>query len=94
MDSIFGRKITERIDFEPEEQTFGAFYKAEQYLRERGYSFGSMQRDAAIGVMKETGWHISKFRNLEKEDIAQMDGWIITYKGSFREGGASIVFHK
>ncbi len=54
---------------------FVAFGKAVAWLKERGYSVGSMQREAPIGVMYGDV-SIAKWRNLSASEIAALDGTI------------------
>ena len=46
---------------------FAAFQEAENYLKENGYSWGSMQRDDPIGIMKGD-YDIAKWRNLSAKE--------------------------
>lgn len=54
---------------------FVAIHKAEAWLRERGYSVGSMQADAPMGIL-HGDYGIAKWRNLTPKHRAQLDGWI------------------
>lgn len=63
----------EKHVFENNGTDFSGWYAAEKWLRENGYSFGSMQRDANIGI-KKGDCLISKWRNLSVEDIEFLDG--------------------
>jgi hypothetical protein len=62
--------------------TFESYYAACKWLSENGYSYGSMQGDAPIGIMKGE-WNISKWRNMTSKEQKSLDG-VMT--GEFREG--------
>ena len=66
---------------------FEAFYAAEKWLRENGYSVGSMERDAPIGIAKGD-CYISKWRNLGN-DKTLLDGVIV--EGDKRDGDVTII---
>lgn len=66
---------------------FGAFYAAEKWVRENGYSVGSMERDRPIGLAKGD-YYISKWRNLG-EDKLLLDGVIA--EGSKRENDITVI---
>lgn len=83
------RKIEHAIEFKPR-GTFNAFYSAENYLKELGYSVGSMCRSEPIGF-KHGDLYVAKWYNLSKEDREQLDG-IMLPEPDFREGGAVILF--
>ena len=65
---------------------FEAYSDACEFLKEHGYSVGSMQRDAPIGVAKGD-CDISKWFNLGS-DVKQLDGVLIA--DNFREGGVKL----
>jgi hypothetical protein len=72
--------------------TFGAFGKAEEYLKKKGYVIGTMCRDLPVGFAKASVCSdIAKWRNLSEDDIEELDGCIIPHPG-FREGGCTIEF--
>ena len=58
-----------------EEGTFKAFNAATKWCKDNGFSVGSMQRDAPIGLMRGD-YQISKWRNLRKQEIYELDGKI------------------
>lgn len=66
---------------------FKAFYAAENWLRENGYSTGSMERDEPIGIAKGD-CYISKWRNLG-EDKDLLDGVIA--RGDKRNGDVTVI---
>ena len=67
-------------------ETFSAFYEAEKWLRDNGYSFGSMCRGEPMGILKGR-YCIPKWRNLSREDKAQLDGTL----EAGREGPATLL---
>lgn len=67
-------------------EDFSAINEATEFLRKHGYSVGSMQRGAPIGVAKGD-CDISKWRNLGS-DVTQLDGVLVA--DSFREGGVKL----
>lgn len=66
---------------------FEAFYAAEKWLHERGYSAGSMERDSPIGIV-HGDCYISKWRNLGT-DKERIDGVIA--EGDKRNGDVTII---
>ena len=69
---------------------FEAFCEAENYLKKNGYSWGSMQCDDPIGIMKGD-FNISKWRNLSTNERNALDG-IIT--GDTRNGPVTVEIYK
>lgn len=78
------------VNFPPTGEEFGAYYQACTWLREQGYSCGSMQRDSPIGIMRGLDWQIAKWRNLNARERGELDGTIEPVYGNFRDGGARI----
>ena len=70
--------------------TFQSYYNAENYLKEMGYSIGSMQGPAPIGFSDKFDY-ISKWRNMSSEEHKQLDGVMIA-DGGFREGSVLVLF--
>lgn len=64
---------------------FGAYYAACEWLKQNGFSYGSMQRDDPMGIMKGD-WEIAKWRNLSESDKKSLDGQM-----SFVRGGKCTV---
>ena len=52
---------------------FAAVDAAEKWIRENGYSVGSMQRGAPRGILKGD-FDIAKWRNLNTKERAELDG--------------------
>lgn len=65
---------------------FSAFHEASEFLTKHGFSAGSMQREAPIGLVKGEGVYISKWRGLDKSDLEALDGVIRFPEGSPRSG--------
>lgn len=72
-----------------QEGEFQAYYAACAWCEENGYSHGSMQRDAPIGILRGD-WIIAKWRNLSAEERQQLDG-TITRIETFREAPIHVV---
>lgn len=73
---------------------FEAITKAEYWLKDNGYSRGSMQREAPIGIAKGsvTIW---KWRNISREEHKILDGVIVPEDGgSFRDRSCKIIIFK
>ena len=57
----------------PKNGDFGALYEAEGWLRERGFSVGSVCRGYPRGIM-HGDCQIAKWRNLDKSEILALHG--------------------
>jgi hypothetical protein len=68
---------------------FEAFYAAEKWAKENGYSVGSIERDAPIGLAKGD-CYISKWRNLG-EDRERLDGVIA--RGDKRTSDVTVIIY-
>ena len=68
--------------------TFAAVRNATKFVKDKGYSIGSMQRNYPIAIVMGDAY-ISKWFNL-KEDKEKIDGVIIPAT-EFREGGAVVI---
>lgn len=62
---------------------FSAVNAAKNWLREHGFSYGSMCMDMPIGILKGD-WCIAKWRNLTAKERNQLDGKLIST--DFRAG--------
>lgn len=69
-----------------QEGTFLAWYAASDWLKESGYSFGSMCGSLPIGVMRGD-YAIAKWKNLTPKERNLCDG---TVTGDFREGPVTV----
>ncbi len=68
---------------------FEAYNKAIRWLEERGFSYGSMQRDEPIGIL-HGDYAIAKWRNLNDQERLDLDGVI---KGDKRNGPVSVTIY-
>ena len=66
---------------------FEALRAAEKWCKENGYSYGSLQRDANVGIM-HGDCYISKWRSLSPQEQDQLDGYI--HSRDFRNGSVFI----
>jgi len=72
-------------------ETFGAYNDACAWLKENGYSYGSMCSSSPTAIMKGD-WDISKWWNLSNEERANIHGTITSKsKGSGYRDGPVIV---
>lgn len=85
-ETLLGKKLPFSLTFEATGEDFGAMAEAEAYLKRTGYSVGSMQSGAPIGLAKGDAF-ISKWRNLG-DDVKMLDGVLIS--DNFREDGVTI----
>ena len=60
--------------------------KAEEWLKEEGYSFGTMQAGAPRAI-KKGDYFINKWRNLSSEEKRDIDG---TMEGNERYGPVTV----
>lgn len=70
---------------------FVAFSAATKWLDDNGYSYGSMQREAPIGVMKGK-FLISKWRGLSRAEIKELDG--VIEGDSKRDGPITVTIYE
>jgi hypothetical protein len=69
--------------------TFSGVRAAEDYIRQLGYSLGSMERHRPIGLLKGEGHYISKWTRMTDAEHNQLDGWL---EGpDYREGDVTVV---
>lgn len=85
-----GREVESKITFK-EKGTFSSLSKAEGWANNNGYSVGSSARTSPKGLMKGD-YDIAKWYNLSEEDIAGLDGVMIS--NDFREGEVNILIFK
>lgn len=67
--------------------TFSAKHEAERWLKDNSYSVGSSCVGHPQGVLKGEDICIAKMKNLTKEEISQLDGFLY----GDREGDAQLV---
>jgi hypothetical protein len=71
--------------------TFTAFRAAEDFLKELGYTVGSMCLDSPIGFADADNFgYVAKWYNIDPTDRSHLDGVILSE--DFREGGCRILF--
>jgi hypothetical protein len=68
-------------------EDFSGITQAESWLKDNGYSFGSMQRSNPIGVVKGDAY-ISKWFNMTPNDKLSLDG---TLTGDYRNGDVTLT---
>lgn len=73
--------------------TFQSYYNASDYLKDMGYTVGSMQGGSPIGFADDSVYeYVSKWGNMTRADHEKLDGVIIS--SGFREGESLILFFK
>ena len=89
-ETYLGREIAATKEF-TSTGTFTAIREAEEYLRENGYTVGSMCRNEPIGFADAENYkYVAKWYNINVEDRKLLDGVIIS--NDFREGNVQILF--
>ena len=84
-----GRKASRVIDI-PAAGTFTAIHEAEAFVRDLGYTVGSMCGGEPIGFA--LGYdYVAKWYNIDHGDRSRLDG-LLLHDGGFREGGVKVVF--
>ena len=87
------KEVMYAVEFVPT-GTFGAIGAAQKYLKDLGYTIGSMQMSSPIGFADSDKYdYVSKWWNMNREDKESLDGAIIPLDG-FREGGVLVLFFK
>ena len=87
-----GRKILVQQNFtKKEDRPFDAYYQALKFLSDRNYHSGSLAVTSSpnIAVIKECYNLPEKWHNLDKEEIASIDGVIRSY--DYREGQVTVM---
>jgi len=89
-ETYLGRKVLYTETF-PAEGTFASIGKAQNRLRDLGYTIGSMCRNEPIGFADDSKYgYVAKWYDIPREDKDLLDGVVIS--GDFREGEAKIVW--
>jgi len=83
------REIEHAVEFLPS-GTFAAYYNSTNYLKDMGYSVGSMCLNHPIGFAYHVN-SVAKWVNLTQEEKDSVDG-VILAQHEFREGGVIILF--
>lgn len=79
------------VKFNEDALTFGAMWKAQSYLRELGYSFGSTCTPSPFVAIQKGPYTLpQKLYNFDNEDIAKVDG--VIYSTDYREGNVEVWF--
>jgi hypothetical protein len=87
------KEIMYAVEFVPT-GTFGAIGAAQNYLKDLGYTIGSMQMSSPIGFADSDKYdYVSKWWNMNRTEQGSLDGAIIPLDG-FREGGNLVLFFK
>lgn len=87
-----GRKIMVQQNFTKKADIpFNALYQAQSYLEGLGYSYGSLAVTSSPNVAVRKGEYDlpQKWHNLDKEDIAFIDGVIRSL--DYREGSVTVI---
>lgn len=77
------------IVFEIDRKTFSAIYKAQRWLKENGYSYGSSCGPMPVAVMRGEYRLPQKWRNMSPKERAFVDGKIESL--DFREGSVTVT---
>jgi hypothetical protein len=72
------------------ERTFEAYNDACKWLKENGYSYGSMCSPAPTAIVKGN-YYIAKWRNLTTKERNEVDG---TITGDFRNGPVTVEVYE
>ena len=84
--------MSKEMVFKNNGDDFSGIYAAKKWLKENGYSYGSLQRNDPVGILKGD-FNISKWRNLSAEDAASLDGRITFQDGGPRSGTAIVSIY-
>lgn len=87
-----GKKIHTQQNFtKKEDRPFDALYQAQSYLNDLGYSYGSLAVTSSPNVAVKKGEYDlpQKWHNLDKEEIALIDGVIRSL--DYREGQVTVM---
>ena len=78
--------MTEKT-FNQNDFDFAALHAARAWIRDQGYSYGSLCRDMPIGLLKGE-WTIAKWKNLTDKERNQLDGQMTS--SDFRNGPVNV----
>lgn len=87
MESYLGRKIIREITFDKRNDDFGNYYDACKYLKDSGYSYGSMCGNRPIAIKKGEYDLPQKWKNFTTYGKSQIDGVMV---GEFRNGVVNV----
>jgi hypothetical protein len=90
--TYLGREIVHEEVFPAgEKDDFSGYYDAENYLKELGYTRGSMCRSEPIGFADSDKYrYIAKWYNISREEQKDLDGVMVS--SSFRGGEVRVIF--
>lgn len=77
------KTYTRTFTQQPGAEPFTAMHDAERWLKALGFSYGTLQRGAPIGILHGE-WTISKWRNMTAAEQRELHGAITS--ADFREG--------
>lgn len=87
-----GRKILVQQNFtKKEDRPFDAFYQAQSFLTDLGYSYGSLAVTSSPNIAVKKGEYNlpQKWHYLDKKDISSIDGVIRSL--DYREGSVTVM---
>jgi hypothetical protein len=87
-----GRKIMVQQNFtKKQDRPFDALYQAQSYLHDLGYEYGSLAVTSSPNVAVRKGEYDlpEKWHNLNKEEIALIDG--VIRSSDYREGQVTVM---
>jgi len=87
-----GRKIMVQQNFtKKQDRPFDALYQAQSYLNDLGYEYGSLAVTSSPNVAVRKGEYDlpEKWHNLNKEEIALIDG--VIRSSDYREGQVTVM---
>ena len=88
--TYLGREIVHEEVF-PSKSDFAGYYSAENYLKELGYTRGSMCRSEPIGFADSDKYrYIAKWYNINVNERADLDGVMVS--SDFRNGEVRVIF--
>lgn len=91
LQNTIGKKLETSFTFLSDGESFSAINTAEKFLKDAGFSVGSMERNSPIGIVKGL-YIIAKWSNLTEDDKKMLNGVITS--NDFRDGDVTIFFSK
>tara|TARA_R110002167_G_scaffold81296_5_gene222703 strand:- start:2037 stop:2345 length:309 start_codon:yes stop_codon:yes gene_type:complete len=87
-----GREIKTQKEFKVS-GTFKSLWAAEGWLKDNGYSYGSLCGDLPVAIKKKWDYEFpQKWKNFTAEEKGLIDGVMVSR--DFREGSVSIILFK
>ena len=90
MEKVLGKKLPFRKEFPNTGEDFTGHRDAILFLGDLGYSFGSMQGDEPIGLLKMKSAVIAKWNNLSANDRKVLNG-VLTFENGGPRNGTAVV---